>query len=55
MEDYDMCIGIVFNGEIFILELNPNPDVSRSTGYVRALAAAGIEYRDFWKRKIVTQ
>ena len=41
------------NGEIFILEVNPNPDISRSTGYARALAAAGIEYGDFWQRMII--
>ena len=39
-------------GEIFILEVNPNPDTSLSAGYPRALSAAGIEYRDFWQRMI---
>lgn len=40
------------SGEIFILEVNPNPSISRSAGYVRALSAAGIEYRDFWQSMI---
>ena len=52
MENCDMCIGIAFKGKIFILGVNPNPDMSKSAGYVRALAAAGIEYRDFWQRMI---
>ena len=52
---------IAENGEIFILEVNPNPDISQSAGYARALTAAGIEYIDFWqsmidkaRRRIVT-
>ena len=40
-------------GEIFILEVNPNPDVSRDAGYARGLAAANIDYVDFWNRLIV--
>ncbi len=34
-------------GHLYILEYNPNPDISEDAGYANALRAAGIRYRDF--------
>jgi len=39
-------------GRLYILEVNPNPDISLNAGYARALKAAGIEYGQFWKQII---
>lgn len=39
-------------GRVFILEVNPNPDVSHNAGFARALGAAGVEYSRFWKHMI---
>ncbi len=38
--------------DIYILEVNPNPDISLNAGFARALAAAQIAYVDFWRRMI---
>ena len=34
-------------GRVFVLEANPNPDISAGSGYRRSLAVANISYRDF--------
>lgn len=39
-------------GRLFILEVNPNPDISQNAGYSRALLAAGIDYNVFWHNLI---
>lgn len=40
------------NGNIFVLEYNPNPDISPESGYCKALKAAGISFGDFISRLI---
>jgi D-alanine-D-alanine ligase len=39
-------------GRLYILEVNPNPDISLNAGFARALKAAGVEYSHFWKQMI---
>ena len=34
-------------GEMNIIDVNPNPDIGRDSGFRKALAAAGIEFVDF--------
>jgi D-alanine-D-alanine ligase len=39
-------------GQVFILEINANPDISPSAGFARALRTAGIEHDDFIHRLV---
>jgi D-alanine-D-alanine ligase len=41
-------------GDIFILEVNANPDAGPTAGLARMLAAAGIDYDDFVERLVST-
>jgi D-alanine-D-alanine ligase len=34
-------------GQLFLIDVNPNPDIGAGTGFRKALAAAGISFRDF--------
>ena len=38
------------HGRIYVLEANPNPDISAGSGYRRSLEASGISYPDFIAR-----
>jgi D-alanine-D-alanine ligase len=35
------------NDDIYVLEYNPNPDISPDSGFIRSLKAGGYEYEDF--------
>jgi D-alanine-D-alanine ligase len=37
------------DGKIYVLEVNPNPDISPQSGMARAIKAQGITYIDFIK------
>jgi len=40
-------------GQLFIVDINPNPDVGRGSGFRKALDAAGIAFVDFLKALII--
>lgn len=40
-------------GELFVVDVNPNPDIGRGTGFRRALDAAGISFSEFLETLIM--
>ncbi|HEY3054795.1 MAG TPA: hypothetical protein VGK31_02570 [Thermoanaerobaculia bacterium] len=40
-------------GELCIIDVNPNPDIGRDTGFRKALSAAAIEFADFLKELMI--
>ncbi len=41
-------------GQLFIVDVNPNPDIGAGTGFRKALAAAGISLQQFLNELIIT-
>jgi D-alanine-D-alanine ligase len=41
-------------GEPCIIDVNPNPDIGKDTGFRKSLAAAGIEFADFLNQLMMT-
>jgi D-alanine-D-alanine ligase len=41
------------SGEIYIIDINPNPDLGRGTGFRKALEAAGTTFADFLNDLII--
>ncbi|MEO0255359.1 MAG: hypothetical protein ABIN20_08095 [candidate division WOR-3 bacterium] len=53
MRDYGRIdLRMDFKGEIFFIEANPNPDISRDSGFYKALEFRGISYSHFIERLI---
>lgn len=40
-------------GELFLIDVNPNPDIGAGTGFRKALEAASISFRDFLQDLII--
>jgi D-alanine-D-alanine ligase len=40
-------------GQLFVVDINPNPDIGRGSGFRKALDAAGIAFADFLKTLIM--
>jgi D-alanine-D-alanine ligase len=41
-------------GELWIIDINPNPDIGADTGFRKALAAAGIEFAEFLNELMIS-
>jgi D-alanine-D-alanine ligase len=41
-------------GALHVIDINPNPDIGPDSGFRRALAAAGISFRDFLEQLMMT-
>jgi D-alanine-D-alanine ligase len=41
-------------GDLCIIDVNPNPDIGPDTGFRKALAAAGIEFEDFLNELMIS-
>lgn len=42
------------DGGLCLIDVNPNPDIGRDTGFRKALAAAGIEFADFLNELMIS-
>lgn len=42
------------NGELCIIDINPNPDIGQGTGFRKALQAAGIEFSHFLEELMIS-
>lgn len=45
-------IRLAKNNHPYVIEVNPNPDISPDSGFVRSAAASGIEYDDLIKKLV---
>jgi D-alanine-D-alanine ligase len=41
------------SGDLYIIDINPNPDIGPGTGFRKALEAAGVEFREFLEELMI--